>query len=259
MDFKRSKNSPIKPRFSETKINNDNKNVDNKCVDQTTQGVLLNGSPSVTTTSVGSLDDPETIKNQCLNKNSILKSESEQGKCDYNEFINQTYQFNFDKSSKGKGFLLHPEPDLIDEEKNEDIKPLLSFEETNDKKKPKSIVKSPSTQSFSSENVLPKNQRPRLSLQTSQNDSTGPSSSGENDRHVQFVHQNQNIPPFSLKNNNNINGCRSPIGSISTASSSSSSSDENSSLGQYAEATPPDGGMCNFILSPQTFQRIGNI
>lgn len=243
MDFKRSKNSPIKPRFSETQINNDNKNVDNKCVDQTQQGVLLNGSPSVTT-SVGSVDDPETIKNQCLN--SILKSESE-GKCDYNEFINQTYQFNFDQSSsKGnKGFLLHPETDLIDEEKNEDIKPLLSFEETNDKKKPKSIVKSPSTQSFSSENVLPKNQRPRLSLQTSQNDSTGPSSSGENDRHVQFVHQNQHIPPFSLKNNN-INGCRSPVGSISssaTASSSSSSSDENSSLGQYAEATPPDGGM----------------
>lgn len=248
MDFKRSKNSPIKPRSSETKINNDNKNVDNKCVDQTTQGVLLiNGSPSVTT-SVGSVDDPETIKNQCLNKNLILKSDSE-GKCDYNEFINQTYQFNFDASSKGKGFLLHPEPDLIDEEKNEDIKPLLSFEETNDKKKPKSIVKSPSTQSFSSENFLPKNQRPRLSLQTSQNDSTGPSSSGENDRHVQFVHQNQNIPPFSLKNN--INGCRSPIGSISssaTASSSSSSSDENSSLGQYAEATPPDGGMFDFFL-----------
>lgn len=242
MDFKRSKNSPIKPRFSETQINNDNKNVDNKCVDQATHGVLINGSPSVTT-SVGSVDDPETIKNQCF------KSESD-GKCDYNEFINQTYQYNFDKGNKGKGFLLHPDQS-IDEEKNEDIKPLLSFEETSDKKKPKSIVKSPSTQSFSSENVLPRSQRPRLSLQTSQNDSTGPSSSGENDRHVQFVHPNLNrdIPPFSLENNkNSVNGCRSPLGSITsrssaTASSSSSSSDENSSLGQYAEATPPDGGL----------------
>lgn len=247
MDFKRSKNSPIKSRFSETQINNDNKNVNNKCVDQTTQSVLLNGSPSVTT-SVGSVDDPETIKNQCFN--SILKSESDVGNCDYNEFINQTYQYNFDKSSskEGKEFLLHPD-DINDEEKNEDIKPLLSFEETNDKKKPKSIVKSPSTQSFSCENVLPKNQRPRLSIQTSQNDSTsGPSTSScENDRHVQFVHQNRIIPPFSIDNNKNkINGCRSPIGSITSAtasSSSSSSSDENSSLGQYAEATPPDGGV----------------
>uniref|UniRef100_A0A182P621 Major facilitator superfamily (MFS) profile domain-containing protein n=1 Tax=Anopheles epiroticus TaxID=199890 RepID=A0A182P621_9DIPT len=161
------------------------------------------------------------------------------------------------------------------EQEEEEIKPLL--EVTNERRKTKSIVKSPSGQSIGEKPVR------QLSLQFSQ-----PESVIVADRpvhHVQFrggskysnIAGGEGYP----ERNGALQGlgtggveaqCSSPVGSIlsngsatssSSGSSSSSSSNENSSLGAYAEARPPDGGwgwvvcfasfMVNLIADGVTF------
>lgn len=110
-------------------------------------------------------------------------------------------------------------------------KPLL-FEHQTKSRKPKSIVKSPSSTGFgadrSSEFVAPK-----LSL---------PIVGYDNERpvlHVQFQHQNGvDTSGYSIDKSNQ---CSSPVSSVSSTSSGSSSSDDES-IGQYSEAKPPDGG-----------------
>uniref|UniRef100_A0A182MPH1 Major facilitator superfamily (MFS) profile domain-containing protein n=1 Tax=Anopheles culicifacies TaxID=139723 RepID=A0A182MPH1_9DIPT len=162
----------------------------------------------------------------------------------------------------------------------EEIKPLL--EVTNERRKTKSIVKSPSSQSIGEKPVR------QLSLQFSQ-----PESVIVADRpvhHVQFSSRYANVPGADGGERTAVGGsgtygtqqglgtsamdphCSSPVGSIlsrgsatssSSSGSSSSSSNENSSLGAYAEARPPDGGwgwvvcfasfMVNLIADGVTF------
>ncbi|KAG4077718.1 hypothetical protein HA402_004177 [Bradysia odoriphaga] len=106
-------------------------------------------------------------------------------------------------------------------------KPLLSEQQTKSRK-PKSIVKSPSSVGFGAEFVAPK-----LSL---------PVVGYDNERpvlHVQFQHQNGvEASGYAIDKSNQ---CSSPVSSVSSTSSSSSSSDDES-IGQYSEAKPPDGG-----------------
>uniref|UniRef100_A0A182K9Y6 Major facilitator superfamily (MFS) profile domain-containing protein n=1 Tax=Anopheles christyi TaxID=43041 RepID=A0A182K9Y6_9DIPT len=162
------------------------------------------------------------------------------------------------------------------EQEEEEIKPLL--EVTHERRKTKSIVKSPSSHSIGEKPVR------QLSLQFSQ-----PESIIVADRpvhHVQFKGKYANVPAAHGGEGPERNGtgaqglgtvgvephCSSPVGSIlshgsatssSSGSSSSSSSNENSSLGAYAEARPPDGGwgwvvcfasfMVNLIADGVTF------
>lgn len=165
------------------------------------------------------------------------------------------------------------------DENAEDVKPLLKVKVESEKRKPKSIVKSPSNLSFGKE-LNGGVQKQRLNLQFQL-----PVETVIDDRpvvhHVQFSKQDngyccrgaeQDLGNGS-NNNNNINGskqpiCSSPVGSIlsqesGSGSSTSSSSNENSSLGGYAEARPPDGGwgwvvcfasfMVNLIADGVTF------
>ncbi|KFB52070.1 AGAP001782-PA-like protein [Anopheles sinensis] len=165
----------------------------------------------------------------------------------------------------------------------EEVKPLLEL--TNERRgrpKTKSIVKSPSNQSFGEKPARV------LSLQFSQ-----PESVIVADRpvhHVQFSNGRHGVASESGEDRALLGGptavagglggsttsdqmCSSPVGSIlshgsgssssSSGSSSSSSSNENSSLGAYAEARPPDGGwgwvvcfasfMVNLIADGVTF------
>lgn len=155
-----------------------------------------------------------------------------------------------------------------DDREEEDVKPLLV---ENEKRKPKSIVKSPSNLSFVKELSGSGGQKPRLNLQFQQ-----PVDSVIGDRpvhHVQFSKQQDN--GYCYQEQELGNGttkpdiCGSPVGSIlsrgsgGSSTSSGSSSNENSSLGGYAEARPPDGGwgwvvcfasfMVNLIADGVTF------
>uniref|UniRef100_A0A182VRL4 Major facilitator superfamily (MFS) profile domain-containing protein n=1 Tax=Anopheles minimus TaxID=112268 RepID=A0A182VRL4_9DIPT len=155
----------------------------------------------------------------------------------------------------------------------EEIKPLL--EVTNERRKTKSIVKSPSSQSFGEKPVR------QLSLQFSQPESVIVAERPVH--HVQFSSGSRyaNVPGADGGERSVEQGlgtstmephCSSPVGSIlsrgsatssSSSGSSSSSSNENSSLGAYAEARPPDGGwgwvvvfasfMVNLIADGVTF------
>lgn len=130
-------------------------------------------------------------------------------------------------------------------------------------RKPKSIVKSPSTQTFGShEKYFDGNRKPRLSIQCTGSDPERPV------LHVQFLqsHQSQDSmsqsyppQPHHMGYDNAYDGDDTtkkesidysvgPESSISStdssdesSSSSSSSDDEDSSIG-FAEAKPPDGG-----------------
>lgn len=170
------------------------------------------------------------------------------------------------------------------DENAEDVKPLLKVGVENEKRKPKSIVKSPSNLSFGKE-LNGGVQRQRLNLQFQL-----PVETVIDDRpvhHVQFrkkengycyrgsgAEQDLGSGGNNNNNNNNISSsskqqiCSSPVGSIlsqesGSGSSTSSSSNENSSLGGYAEARPPDGGwgwvvcfasfMVNLIADGVTF------
>lgn len=165
----------------------------------------------------------------------------------------------------------------------EDVRPLLKVNVESEKRKPKSIVKSPSNLSVGKELNASNLQKQRLNLQFQL-----PVESVIDDRppvvhHVQFSKQEngyccrsvgveQDLGDGSSNINNNICGkqqvCSSPVGSIlsqesGSGSSTSSSSNENSSLGGYAEARPPDGGwgwvvcfasfMVNLIADGVTF------
>uniref|UniRef100_A0A8D8ISM4 Monocarboxylate transporter 12 n=2 Tax=Culex pipiens TaxID=7175 RepID=A0A8D8ISM4_CULPI len=162
--------------------------------------------------------------------------------------------------------------DREDPEEERDVKPLLV--ENEKRKPPKSIVKSPSNLSFGAKEAGGVGQRPRLNLQFQQ-----PVETVIDDRpvhHVQFSKQQDNGycygPEQDLANGTKVDQavCGSPVGSIlsrasggSSTSSSGSSSNENSSLGGYAEARPPDGGwgwvvcfasfMVNLIADGVTF------
>ncbi|XP_055601952.1 uncharacterized protein LOC129750864 [Uranotaenia lowii] len=147
----------------------------------------------------------------------------------------------------------------------EDAKPLLQMD-SETKRKPKSIVKSPSNLSFNRESSA---QKPRLNLQFQQ-----PLDDVITDRpvhHVQFSKVENGYYSRAAVTDDGIHGskqpvCSSPVGSIlshGSGSSSTSSSNENSSLGGYAEARPPDGGwgwvvcfasfMVNLIADGVTF------
>lgn len=154
----------------------------------------------------------------------------------------------------------------------EDLKPLLQLNLENEKRKPKSIVKSPSNLSFGKE-LNCSAQKQRLNLQFQE-----PVQSVVGDRpvhHVQFIKQDNGFC-YGTSDDEDVAGgnknhiCTSPVASIlshesgsSSTSSSGSSSNENSSLGGYAEARPPDGGwgwvvcfasfMVNLIADGVTF------
>uniref|UniRef100_A0A182Q524 Major facilitator superfamily (MFS) profile domain-containing protein n=1 Tax=Anopheles farauti TaxID=69004 RepID=A0A182Q524_9DIPT len=166
------------------------------------------------------------------------------------------------------------------DQEEEEIKPLL--EVSNERRKTKSIVKSPSGQSIG--DGKPARQ---LSLQFSQPESVIVAERPVH--HVQFSSAKHPTVAGGEGGERSVGSggathqglgsgtsepfCSSPVGSIlsqgsatsssSSGSSSSSSSNENSSLGAYAEARPPDGGwgwvvcfasfMVNLIADGVTF------
>lgn len=219
------------------------------------------------------VDDPETIKlssssggETSCNSDNNSKLNSELNKkistppLSYNEFVNQIYDIppsvQVSASSAGVNTAIS-----IPDEANEEIKPLLPSKinyQSEKLRRPKSIVKSPSSQSFSVTAAAGVDQsvnQPRFSLQEGQMNG---------DRPVLRVQFSQN----DLDETSKLPDCSSPVGSIRSGSSSqsntssSSDDDENSSIG-YSEARPPDGGwgwvvvfasfMVNLIADGVTF------
>ncbi|XP_035902459.1 uncharacterized protein LOC118507701 [Anopheles stephensi] len=197
--------------------------------------------------------------------------------------IDEGIDVNVSISMRGKNGGARAEgPAASDEQETqeeEEIKPLL--EVTNERRKTKSIVKSPSSQSIGGEKPVR-----QLSLQFSQPESVIVAERPVH--HVQFSNGSRyaNVPggeggertalvggPYGQGIGTGAMEPQSPVGSIlshgsaasssSSGSSSSSSSNENSSLGAYAEARPPDGGwgwvvcfasfMVNLIADGVTF------
>lgn len=239
-------------------------------------GSSVSGEVTAVAAIAASEDDEEDIGKTGIEKQSLLKR---------NIYVNKIYDDGSkraeDQSDEGVvcagerltklGSLDTRGSSTETDENAEDVKPLLQVNIDNEKRKPKSIVKSPSNLSFGKE-LSGGVQRQRLNLQFQQ-----PVESVISDRPVHHVQ-------FSKPENGNCyrasdveqdlsskqQACGSPVGSIlsrgsgsSSTSSSGSSSNENSSLGGYAEARPPDGGwgwvvcfasfMVNLIADGVTF------
>lgn len=187
-------------------------------------------------------------------------------------YVNKVYDEGIGLGGTARGSSTETD-DREDPEEERDVKPLLV---ENEKRKPKSIVKSPSNLSFGGKDSSGVGQRPRLNLQFQL-----PVETVIDDRpvhHVQFSKQQDNGYCYGAQDQQTLGAttktdpavCGSPVGSIlsrtsggSSTSSSGSSSNENSSLGGYAEARPPDGGwgwvvcfasfMVNLIADGVTF------
>lgn len=236
------------------------------------------GNSSCVSTAGAGPDDPET-KNVASFGSSASAGEvtvtvEEEGrgrplllkKQKANIYVNKVYD------DEGRGSSTE-----TDDRDVEDVKPLLVEHEK--PRKPKSIVKSPSNLSFGKE-LSGGTGKPRLNLQFQQPvESVIEDSRPAVVHHVQFSKQQDNGYGYGypeeqkdLENGTakGANVCGSPVGSIlsrgsggSSTSSSGSSSNENSSLGGYAEARPPDGGwgwvvcfasfMVNLIADGVTF------
>ncbi|XP_055677444.1 uncharacterized protein LOC129786435 [Lutzomyia longipalpis] len=194
----------------------------------------------------GAIDDPETRDPLSSEESEIATGISECGTVRLDDGVSVFSDGNC-HGSKSDG----SQETTIDvsDEKCEEIKPLLIFEHHTEKyprKPPKSIVKSPSTQSFKAESFYKKyHDKPRLSLQCGAGDPERPV------LHVQFLQEKgkgesnaKDAPQGGAEERKGA--CSSPVGSITSrtsgSSSSSSSDEENSSLGHYAEARAPDGG-----------------
>ncbi|XP_053658725.1 uncharacterized protein LOC128707793 [Anopheles marshallii] len=282
------------------------------CVSSGSNGVGSGGSSSAggggscsSASASGVVDDPET-----LNRHRPSRSSSASSLKNRNIYVNRTYD---DETVEGgavragtdtgsaisisidegidvnvcvdaAGNTSEGGPAGIDgNPEEEEIKPLL--EVTHERRKTKSIVKSPSSQSIGEKPVR------QLSLQFSQPESVIVAERPVH--HVQFSNGSRyaNVTGGDVGERQVLGGgtygtqqglgtstmephCSSPVGSIlsngsatstssSGSSSSSSSSNENSSLGAYAEARPPDGGwgwvvcfasfMVNLIADGVTF------
>lgn len=174
-------------------------------------------------------ENQSKIASNNSNRKSILNND-DQHHC-YNDFVNLICNDQNDDHILNSFHAKNNHGDH-DAEKIEEIKPLL-LEFQSEKQRPKSIVKSPSNVSFgcgdkdkSTADVVPCTnfdpERPVL--------------------HVQFLQQQNGSVP-SMYSINGPNGAGSPTGSVSTSSSSDScDDDEGSSIDQYSEAHPPDGG-----------------
>lgn len=208
------------------------------------------------------------------------KCDSQQKRVAYNEYVNLLCD-----TDKGGIFTKNSKRNANDEESRPLLRQSMSCDEgpTNQNiqrrtnSRPRSIVKSPSTQNFSSNSSEKFDRKPRLSIQCSGNDPERPV------LHVQFLQHNNeskesvkgnlfnypNSPTngdhFSYQNSGPPyeSGDKHPIDlinqmpargilrqsrmrdsiSASSSDSSSSSSDSSSSddVSQFAEATPPDG------------------
>ncbi|GAB0097411.1 MFS domain-containing protein [Sergentomyia squamirostris] len=211
-------------------------------------GIAINGSlqcdsvnklASNNSVSSGAVDDPETKDPPSSEESEIATGISDCGTIPLEDGVSVFSEGNCHGKSDGS------QETTIDvsDEKYEEIKPLLHFDHHHTDKyprnQPKSIVKSPSTQSFRGEPLFQKyREKPRLSLQCGAGDAERPV------LHVQFLQEKGRCSlTENVKEERNAE-CNSPIGSLAsrTSSSSSSSDEESGSLGQYAEARAPDGG-----------------
>lgn len=124
--------------------------------------------------------------------------------------------------------------DQLNDERNDCVNKPLLFEHETKSRKPKSIVKSPSSTGVGTDkSVEVQIINPKFTLPIAGLDTERPV------LHVQFQHQNgEETSAYSTEKSNQ---CNSPASSVSSTSSSSSSSDDES-IGQYSEAKPPDGG-----------------
>ncbi len=126
--------------------------------------------------------------------------------------------------------------DQFNDARNDCVNKPLLYEHETKSRKPKSIVKSPSSVGFGTDKSADAQQivNAKLSL---------PIVGYDNERpvlHVQFQHQNgEETSGYSIDKSNQ---CNSPVSSVSSTTSSSSSSSDDESIGQYSEAKPPDGG-----------------
>lgn len=232
--------------------------------------------PISTSSSKGNTDDNENCDDQNDNDNNV----SGEKKVAYNEYVNLLCD-----TDRGGIFTKNTKRSASDENR-----PLLRQMSSDDGQKvqrrsnatrPRSIVKSPSTQNFgSAPEKFDVNRKPRLSIQCTGNDPERPV------LHVQFLSQQHTDSNDSIKRNliNSVNSpstgehesyqnsgpqcdsaekqpeelinqmpprgilrtsrLRSSISSSSTESTSSSSDSSSSDdVSQFAEAKPPDGNL----------------
>lgn len=124
--------------------------------------------------------------------------------------------------------------DQLNDDCNDCVNKPLLFDQKTKSRKPKSIVRSPSSVAFGTDkSIAAQIVNPKLSLPVVGFDAERPV------LHVQFQHQNGDNPTDYTTEK--VDQCNSPASSVSSTSSSSSSSDDES-IGQYSEAKPPDGG-----------------
>ena len=188
----------------------------------------------ITTNNVKNVQEEEEESTQIKSDNNQLINPSEQ-MVSYNDFVNlmndSDLVFNSsstpaDNEHNNKDIMLNASEEAS--EQHNEIKPLL-FEHANEKQQRKGIVKSPSYKSFgnTTNDVVGGANLTGISADVT-SDSSRPV------LHVQFS-KNGRIPSMF----GDAANCSSPASSVS---STSSSSDEESSIDQYSEAQPPDGG-----------------
>lgn len=282
-----SSSSPIKKQFnSKTNELNLDKNVDANAdggggYDK--GGEVLGGDENV-----GSKDDDDDEDN-CNNKissmdNRNININNSKTNENYNDYVNQVYPIEKKLSSNSSSKPAHQQ------QSNNNRKDLNSTITGNDELKPlinikypiKSIVKSPSSQSFlNNDNEITSR---HVQFSAENYDSGDGNSMNSTVQYDEYNEKFNNSSNGSLGSNNNLSNVNSNCSnnsddkrinrshssnssnsssSSSGDSSSSSSDDENSSLGQFSEARPPDGGwgwvivfasfMINLIADGVTF------
>lgn len=232
--------------------------------------------PILSKRSKGNIDDNENCETHDVH-NDDKKS------MDYNEYVNLLCDTDrggiFTKNTKRSAS--DESRPLLRQMSSDDGPASQKIQRRSNNTRPRSIVKSPSTQNFTSgsEKLIDINRKPRLSIQCTGNDPERPV------LHVQFLSQKHNDSNDNIKKNliHNVNSSasgehesyqngglqcdsaekppeelinqmptrgilrtsrlRSSISSSSTESTSSSSDSSSSDdISQFAEAKPPDGG-----------------
>lgn len=217
--------------------NSENNGTDYNAIDKPTKLRSTTTTTTLSQTNVSAVNDLDSASKRVL----------------YNDYVNLLCDTDLSGAVAAAG-KQESNVNANESEERDENRPLLQqnssyLSKRKQIQKPKSIVKSTSTQSFgaSNENSVNVNRKPRLSIQCNKSDS-------ERVCHVQFFSKSKNDDSDPVKSNNDRSYSnnlgvtkyfRSSISSTSSTSSSStdsSSSDDASSLDQFAEAKPPDGG-----------------
>lgn len=188
-------------------------------------GITSNSCALVSMPHCNGIDNKETFE-------SIINKNCDDGQRENVNYVSENAgMLNECKVQKANEFSC----DQLNDERNDCVDKPLLYEHKPKSRKPKSIVKSPSSVVFGTDKSIDAQiVNPKLSLPIVGFDAERPV------LHVQFQHQNgESTTTYSADKSNQ---CNSPASSVSSTSSSSSSSDDES-IGLYSEAKPcPDGG-----------------